>query len=311
MGKFKEIVSRRYLWGVDFLMIFVTLGTQDKGFVRLLQAIDREILKGNIREKVIVQAGYTKYTSKNMEILDLISPDEFDDLMDKSDLVITHGGAGSILSAIKKDKTVIAAARLKKYKEHTNDHQRQLIREFSDKGYILELRDFNKLDKLLEKAKVFKPRKFLSNTDNMIALISDYIEKDNHVSWYNKCREVLLYLLFGGMTTVINIFSFISLRYFNISIYISNVIAWVVSVLFAFITNKLFVFESRNKTFKDDIRESFYFFGFRILSLFFDMAFMFLLVQILSVQELFSKVLANILVILLNYVFSKIFVFRK
>ena len=208
MGKFKKIVSRCYLWGVDFLMIFVTLGTQDKEFIRLLQAIDREIEKGNIKDKVIVQAGYTKYTSKNMEILDLISSDEFDDLMEKCDLVITHGGAGSILSAIKKDKTVIAAARLKKYKEHTNDHQRQLIREFSDKGYILELRDFNKLDKLLEKAKVFKPHKFLSNTDNMITLISDYIESDNHISWYNKYREVFFYLLFGGMTNIINILYF-------------------------------------------------------------------------------------------------------
>ena len=52
-------------------MILVTLGTQDKSFVRLLKAIDREIKKGNIKEKVIVQAGYTKYNSKNMEIFDL------------------------------------------------------------------------------------------------------------------------------------------------------------------------------------------------------------------------------------------------
>ena len=292
-------------------MIFVTLGTQDKEFIRLLQAIDREIEKGNIKDKVIVQAGYTKYTSKNMEILDLISSDEFDDLMEKCDLVITHGGAGSILSAIKKDKTVIAAARLKKYKEHTNDHQRQLIREFSDKGYILELRDFNKLDKLLEKAKVFKPHKFLSNTDNMITLISDYIESDNHISWYNKYREVFLYLLFGGMTTIINILSFFIFRHLHIDIYVSNAVAWIISVLFAFITNKLFVFESRNKSFKSNIREGISFFGFRILSLVFDMICMFLLVQIFSVWELLSKVIANVLVILLNYVFSKIFIFKK
>jgi len=59
-------------------MIFVTLGTQDKGFPRLLEAIDREIENGNITEKVIVQAGYTKYSSKNMEILDYIQADLFD-----------------------------------------------------------------------------------------------------------------------------------------------------------------------------------------------------------------------------------------
>ena len=104
-------------------MIFVTLGTQDKTFERLLKAIDKAIDKGEIKEKVIVQAGNTKYESKNMEIFDLISPDEFQKLVDTCDILITHGGVGSILSAVKQGKTVIAAARLKKYNEHVNDHQ--------------------------------------------------------------------------------------------------------------------------------------------------------------------------------------------
>ena len=189
-------------------MILVTLGTQDKGFERLLQAIDREIEKGVIKERVVVQAGYTKYESKNMEILDLVPQDEFEKLMSDADLLITHGGVGSILTGIKRGKPVIAAARLKKYKEHTNDHQKQIIKEFSDAGYILELRDFNKLGKMIEKAKTFKAKKFESNTHNMVKLLSDYIDEDNHTSWFNKCREVLLYLLFGGLTTVINIVSF-------------------------------------------------------------------------------------------------------
>ena len=81
-------------------MIFVTLGTQDKEFTRLLEAIDREIEKGNIKERVVVQAGYTKYESKNMEIFDLISTDEFNKYIKSADLIITHGGAGSILTAI-------------------------------------------------------------------------------------------------------------------------------------------------------------------------------------------------------------------
>ena len=99
-------------------MIFVTLGTQDKGFPRLLEAIDKEIEKGIIKEKVVVQAGLTKYESSNMEIFDLIPADKFEDYVEKADLVITHGGAGSILTAIKHHKKVIAAARLSKYKEH-------------------------------------------------------------------------------------------------------------------------------------------------------------------------------------------------
>ena len=73
-----------------------------------------------------------------MEIFDLIPSDEFDDLVARAGLIITHGGAGSILTAIKKNKKVIAAARLKKYKEHTNDHQIQIVKEFAKDGYILE-----------------------------------------------------------------------------------------------------------------------------------------------------------------------------
>ena len=292
-------------------MIFVTLGTQDKSFERLLKAIDREIERGNIKEKVVVQAGYTKFETKNMEIMDLVSQDEFDKLMKECSLLITHGGVGSILTGIKYGKPVIAAARLKKYKEHNNDHQKQIIKEFGDLGYILELRDFNKLGKMIEKSKNFKARKFTSNTHNMVKLVSDYIEEDNHTSWFNKFREVLLYLFFGGLTTVVNILSFYILRKLSVEVYVSNIIAWVVAVIFAFITNKLFVFESRGKSKKENTRELISFFGFRVLSLGFDMGSMFLLIDILHVGELISKVLANILVIILNYIFSKLFIFKK
>ena len=292
-------------------MIFVTLGTQDKSFERLLKAIDREIERGNIKEKVVVQAGYTKYETKNMEIMDLVSQDEFDKLMKECSLLITHGGVGSILTGIKYGKPVIAAARLKKYKEHNNDHQKQIIKEFGDLGYILELRDFNKLGKMIEKSKNFKARKFTSNTHNMVKLVSDYIEEDNHTSWFNKFREVLMYLFFGGLTTVVNIVSFYILRKLSVEVYVSNIIAWLIAVIFAFITNKLFVFESRGKSKKENARELISFFGFRILSLGFDMGSMFLLIDILHVGEMISKILANILVIILNYIFSKLFIFKK
>lgn len=292
-------------------MIFVTLGTQDKGFSRLLKAIDKEIENGNIKEKVVVQAGLTDYHSSNMEIFDLIPADEFDKYIEKSDLVITHGGAGSILTAIKKNKKVIAAARLSKYKEHTNDHQKQIVKEFSEQGYILELRDFNKLGKLIEKSKTFKPKKFESNTDNMIKLIENYIEDTNHISWYNKFREGLLYLFFGGCTTLVNIISFFVLRKLKISIYISNIIAWFISVVFAFVTNKLFVFESRGKSLKETFKEGVSFFLFRVVSLLFDMGIMYILIDLLSSNEMISKIISNIFVIIINYVFSKLFIFSS
>ena len=161
-------------------MILVTLGTQDKAFVRLLQNIDNEIKKGNIKEKVIVQAGYsiTKYQSDNMEMFDLIDREEFNKLVDECSLLITHGGVGSILTGLQKNKKVIAMPRLAKYKEHINDHQVQIVNEFSKKGYILAYNENDKLSDILEKAKKFKPEKYVSNTDNLIKIIKDFIDNN-------------------------------------------------------------------------------------------------------------------------------------
>ena len=159
-------------------MILITLGTQDKSFKRLLDAVQRLIDNKIINEKVIVQAGHTKYKSNDMEIFDLIPYDQFDEYIKKCDLLITHGGVGSIISGLKNNKKVIAAPRLKEYKEHTNNHQLQIIENFSNSGYILPLYDFDKLDEILKEAKKFKPKKYKSNTNNMIQLIEDYIEKN-------------------------------------------------------------------------------------------------------------------------------------
>ena len=159
-------------------MIFVTLGTQDKEFTRLLDAIEKEIKKGNIKQKVIVQAGYTKYTSDNMEILKLIPMEEFDKYIKECDLLITHSGVGSIMTGLKNNKKIIAAARLKKYNEHTNDHQIQIGKEFEKQGYIMYLDDFDDLGKVLKDIKNFKPKKFKSNNANFIKLIEDYIDNN-------------------------------------------------------------------------------------------------------------------------------------
>ena len=118
-------------------MILVMLGTQNNSFHRLLEEIDRLIDSGVINEKVIVQAGYTKYNSKNMRIFSLIPQEELEKYQDKADLIITHGGVGSIISSIKRKKKVIAVPRLHKYGEHVNDHQKQIVESFDKKGYII------------------------------------------------------------------------------------------------------------------------------------------------------------------------------
>ena len=171
-------------------MILVTLGTQDKSFVRLLEAIQKQIDLGKINDKVVVQAGYTKFKSKDMEIFELIPMEQFDELIKSCDILITHGGVGSIITGLKNNKKVIAAARLKKY---TNDHQLQIIENFNKAGYILRLDDFDKLDKILDKAKKFIPNKYKSNTNNMITLVNKYIEETpSEISYFRMLLLVLL-----------------------------------------------------------------------------------------------------------------------
>lgn len=158
-------------------MILVTLGTQDKNFVRLLEKIDQLLNNGLIKDKVIVQAGFTKYNSENMEIFDLIPQDEFNDLMDKADIIITHGGVGNIISALEKNKKVIAVPRLAKYGEHINDHQTQIIAKFNALGYIIGLQDVDELDDAVKQIKKFKPKKFVHDNSKMLNLVSELIDK--------------------------------------------------------------------------------------------------------------------------------------
>lgn len=159
-------------------MILITLGTQDKEFTRLLDQVQEQIDKGNIKEKVVVQAGYTKYKSKDMEIFDLMDREEFLNLISKCDTLITHGGVGSIITGLQNNKKVIVAPRLAKYNEHLNDHQIQITDNFSKKGYIIPLYENDDLGKIIKKIEKFKPKKFKSNTGNMIKLISNYIDNN-------------------------------------------------------------------------------------------------------------------------------------
>lgn len=159
-------------------MILVLLGTQKNEFNRLLEAIEKNIIDGNIKEKVIVQAGCTKYTCKFMEIFDLIPKEDIEELKKKARIIITHGGVGSILSCVKLDKKVIAVPRLLKYNEHVNDHQKQLVEKFDKKGYIIGLEDLEKLPEALKNIEKFIPKKYISNTNNFINIIENYINNN-------------------------------------------------------------------------------------------------------------------------------------
>ena len=129
---------------------------------------------------------------------------------------------------------------------------------------------------------------------------------------YRKYREMILYLVFGGLTTLVNIFSYFVLTDVGeIQYLVSTAIAWVLSVLFAYFTNRVWVFQSTASGTKAILREIGSFFGCRLLSGAIDMGIMFLCVSVLGLPDKLIKILANVVVIILNYLFSKLFIFKK
>ena len=159
-------------------MILVKLETENKRFHRVLEEIQKNIDNGNITQDVIVQKGYTKFESKDMKLYNQLPLDEISKLIEKADLVITHGGVGSIISAIEKNKKVIAVPRLKKYKEHVNDHQLEIIKSFSYSGYIIGLNSIEEFEKALKKIKQFNPKKYVKNTGNILSIVGNFIDNN-------------------------------------------------------------------------------------------------------------------------------------
>ncbi len=134
------------------------------------------------------------------------------------------------------------------------------------------------------------------------------------ISLYKKYKEIINYLIVGGFTTIVSmgIFYGSTLTFLNgndaIELQIANVLAWIGSVTFAYITNRIFVFESKNPNiFKEVVS----FVSSRVVTLLMDMGTMFVLSTLLHINYNFSKIVASVLVVVGNYVISKIFVFKK
>lgn len=126
-----------------------------------------------------------------------------------------------------------------------------------------------------------------------------------------KYEEAISYLFFGGLTTAVNIVAFYLLNTtLGIQYLVANAISIVVSILFAFFTNKKYVFKSESRTFREWLKEFVLFIGFRTVSAFFDMLSMWLLVDFLNTNANIAKILTQFIVVVLNYFFSKFFIFK-
>jgi len=130
-------------------LIFVTVGTHEQGMDRLFIEIDRLIEEGVIIEKVFAQIGYTNYEPKNFEYKKLIGYDEMDNLVRKSDIIITHGGPGSIFHPLQYDKIPIVVPRNPKYNEHVDNHQILFTKRLEQEKKILAVYEVSDIKEFL------------------------------------------------------------------------------------------------------------------------------------------------------------------
>lgn len=125
-------------------------------------------------------------------------------------------------------------------------------------------------------------------------------------------REMISYLIFGVLTTVVNLVVFqLCDAVLGIYYIAANVIAWIIAVIFAYVTNKLFVFDSKSWELKLVVREVISFGSARILSLLFETGFIALTVEVMGMPKFISKIIASIFVVIINYIASKLFIFKK
>lgn len=124
-------------------------------------------------------------------------------------------------------------------------------------------------------------------------------------------KEIILYVIFGILTTIVNLIAYyLFSNIININYLISNAIAWIISVVFAYITNKFFVFNSSYIN-KDVIIEEFIkFMNCRLISGLSEVVLLFLFVDLLLINDIVAKLIIGVLVALINFIFSKVFIFK-
>jgi len=130
-------------------MIFVILGTQKFQMNRLVRLMDNLAGKGNLGMPVVAQIEQSDYEPVNFKFHRFLDKSEFDELIAQAELIITHCGVGSIVTAVKCRKPVIVVPRLAKYGEHVDDHQSKIASAFAKKGFVLLCNDGDDMEKLI------------------------------------------------------------------------------------------------------------------------------------------------------------------
>ena len=158
-------------------MIFVTFGTFHCEFQRPLRIIEKAVIDGKVNEEIIVQSGHTTFTSPYLKITPFFTPEELSRFYDEARVIVSHAGIGSVLMGVRKGKKLIVTARLKKFNEHVDDHQLDILEAYAGLHHILPWYENESFENMLEKIKDFTPAPYVSNKEKLIDFLIDYIDK--------------------------------------------------------------------------------------------------------------------------------------
>ena len=178
-------------------MIFVSLGTQDKPFNRIIDYVIslKENLKELQSEKIIIQLGQTKLLKsdnkriKNLEnviIYDMLKPEKMKDIIKDSDIIITHAGVGTIMECLEMGKEIIVVPRKAENLEHVNNHQEEIAFEMEQKGFLTKVDTYEELENKIimllkdndtnEENKNMNKKKYISNNEKFNDNLIKYLE---------------------------------------------------------------------------------------------------------------------------------------
>lgn len=155
-------------------MILVTVGSHTQGFRRLVEEMDK--IAPELGEPVLMQTGFTRYTPRNTKYFKFVDEASMDKLLSEASIVVAHGGAASLMKALFLGKPTVAVPRLRKFREHIDDHQLELAQALAEKGKVIVVEDIADLKNAVEKARRLTPSPVTPKKE-LAKLLKNHIER--------------------------------------------------------------------------------------------------------------------------------------
>jgi len=142
-----------------------------------LKTIDSLVAAGRITDRVVAQIGRSDYEPINFAFHRFLDKAEFEKFISEADMIVAHGGAGTIITALKHKKPVVAFPRLAKYGEHVDDHQREIAHAFAKTGHVLYCGENDDLAERIEFCKKKEFKEYISMTNDIVRIIEQYLNE--------------------------------------------------------------------------------------------------------------------------------------